>query len=90
MVVLRMMAKEVEALPGDHVTFTPQGVYVNDVRLPNSAPEAGMAQVCPYGNYVVPPYMFLGMGTHNPDSFDGRYECFLPQSLIQGTVSRVW
>ena len=90
LVALRMPIKQVWALPGDHVRFTPQGVLRNGKLIPNSAPEPGMARVCPYGDYTVPPYMFLGMGTNNPDSWDGRYVCFLPLSIVKGKVSRIW
>jgi signal peptidase I len=90
LVVLRLPIKQVWALPGDHVTFTPQGVYREGQLIPNSAPEPGMAQVCPYGDYIVPPNMFLGMGANNPDSWDSRYLCWIPQSLIAGKVTPVW
>jgi type IV secretory pathway protease TraF len=88
--LLRMPMKEVYALPGDHVRFTPQGVYREGELIPNSAPEPGLARVCPFGDYTVPPDMFLGMGTHNPDSWDGRYTCFLPLSLIAGKATPIW
>lgn len=90
LVALRMPVKLISALPGQLVRFTPQGVYVEHALLPNSAPEKDMTQVCPYGSYTVPPFMFLGMGLQNPDSWDGRYQCFLPQSLIEGKVTRTW
>ena len=90
LVLLRMPIKQVAALPGQHVTSTPQGVYVDNKLLPNSAPEPDIPRVCPYGTYVVPPFMFLAMGTNNPDSFDSRYECFLPLSLSAGTVTSLW
>jgi type IV secretory pathway protease TraF len=90
LVLLRMPIKEVAALPGQRVTFTPEGVYVQGKGLiPNSAPEPGIPRVCPFGSYTVPPYMFLGLGTRDPDSWDGRYACFLPQSLIRGTISPI-
>jgi type IV secretory pathway protease TraF len=90
LVYLRMPIKQVWALPGDHVMFTPEGVYREGELIPNSAPESGMARVCPFGSYTVPPNMFLGMGTDNPDSWDGRYLCFLPLSIIAGKVSPIW
>jgi type IV secretory pathway protease TraF len=90
LVCLRMLIKQVWALPGDHVRFTPQGVYREGELIPNSAPEPGMARVCPFGSYTVPPNMFLGMGTINPDSWDGRYTCFLPLSIIAGKVTPIW
>jgi type IV secretory pathway protease TraF len=90
LVYLRMPIKEVWALPGDHVTFTPRGVYREGKLIPNSAPEPGIPRVCPFGTYTVPPDMFLGIGTDNPDSWDGRYTCFLPLSLVAGEVTPIW
>jgi type IV secretory pathway protease TraF len=84
LVVMREPMKSVAALAGQHVRFSPQGVYVDGRLLPNSAPEPALARVCPFGDYIVPPNMFLAMGTNNPDSFDGRYECFETQNLIMG------
>jgi type IV secretory pathway protease TraF len=90
LVLLRMPIKRALALPGDHVMFTPQGVYREGKLIPNSAPEPGIPRVCPNGDYTVPPEMFLGMGTNDPDSWDGRYLCFLPLSLVAGKVSPIW
>jgi signal peptidase I len=90
LVYLRMPIKSVWALPGDRVTFTPQGVYRNGELIPNSVPEPGIPRRFPYGNYTVPPEMFLGMGTHNPDSWDSRYVGFLPLSIVAGKVSPIW
>jgi type IV secretory pathway protease TraF len=90
LVLLRMPIKQVWARAGDHVTFTPKGVYVQGKLLLNSAPEAGIPRACPYGDYIVPPFMFLGMGTDDPDSWDSRYTCFLPESLIAATVTPTW
>jgi type IV secretory pathway protease TraF len=90
LVLLRMPIKRALALPGDHVRFTPRGVYREGKLIPNSAPEPGLARVCPFGSYTVPPGMFLGMGTNDPDSWDGRYLCWLPQSLIAGQVKPVY
>jgi len=90
LVFLRMPIKQVWALAGDHVRFTPQGVYREGKLIPNSAPELGIPRVFPYHDYTVPPEMFLGMGTHNPDSWDGRYVGFLPLSLVAGKVTQIW
>jgi type IV secretory pathway protease TraF len=90
LVSLRMPIKQVWALPGDHVTFTPAGVYREGRLIPNSAPEPGLARACPFGSYTVPPEMFLGMGAHDPDSWDSRYVCFLPLSLIAAKVKPLW
>ena len=88
--LLRMPIKRVWAQAGDHVTFTPKGVYRNGNLIPNSAPEPGIPRACPFGDYTVPPFMFLGMGTRDPDSWDGRYLCFMPEELIAGTVTSAW
>jgi len=90
LVLLRMPIKQIWALPGDHVRFAPEGVYREGQLIPNSAPAPGLTHVCPYGDYTVPPDMFLGMGTNDPDSWDGRYLCWLPLSLIAGKVSPIW
>ena len=90
LVYLRMPIKQIWALPGDHVKFSPEGVYREGVLIPNSAPQVGIPHVCPFGNYIVPPDMFVGMGTRDIDSWDSRFVCFLPQSIIRGTVTPVW
>jgi len=88
--LLRMPIKQIWALPGDRVQFTPEGVYREGKLIPNSAPEPELPRVCPFGNYTVPAGMFLGMGTNDPDSWDARYVCFLPLSLIAGKVTPIW
>ena len=88
LVLLRMPLKRIAALPGDHVTFSAQGIYVKDKLVPNTAPETGLPHF-PFGSYTVPVDMFLGLAQH-PDSWDGRYIGFLPQSLISSTVTPVW
>jgi type IV secretory pathway protease TraF len=90
LVLLRMPIKQVWARVGDHVSFTPKGIYVQGHLVPNSQPEPGITQVCPYGDYTVPDGMFLGLGTNDPDSWDSRYLCFLPETLIAGTVTSLW
>ena len=89
LVLLRMPIKQVWALPGQQVTFTPRGVYVGGQLLPNSAPESGIGHY-PFGSYLVPPGMFLAMGLRNPDSWDSRYVGFLPQGLIAGSLTPAW
>jgi type IV secretory pathway protease TraF len=81
--------KMIAAMPGDHVRFAPEGIYREGKLIPQTAPEPGMTRVCPYGSYVVPPDMFLPIGRH-PDSFDGRYVCFLPLSLVASTAEPVF
>jgi type IV secretory pathway protease TraF len=90
LVILRMPIKQVWALPGDSVRFAPEGVYSNGELIPNSGLDPKIPRACPFGDYTVPPGMFLGMGANDPDSWDGRFVCFLPQSLIMGTVKPVY
>ena len=88
MVLLRMPLKTIAALPGDHVTFAAEGIYVAGKLVPDSAPEPGLPHF-PFGSYLVPPDMFLALAQH-PDSWDGRYVGFLPESLLSSTVQPVW
>jgi len=89
-VALRLPVKQILALPGDHVSFTPDGIRRDGTLIRNTAPEAGIPH-CPFGEYVVPKYFFVGDGTLNPDSWGSRYSfCFIPQSLIEGEVIRIW
>lgn len=88
-VTFRVLMKHIAALPGDHVRFSPKGVYVNGKWQPMSIPEAGVPRVCPYGDYTVPDNMVLAL-SDNPDGFDGRYICFLPQDMILSTAEWGW
>jgi len=89
LVALCMPVKEVLALPGDRVRFTPDGIYRNGQLIPHTAPEPGIPR-CPFSDIAVPRYFFVGDGTLDPDSWGSRYMCFIPQSIIEGTVTRVW
>jgi type IV secretory pathway protease TraF len=88
LVLLRMPLKRIAALPGDRVKFSPEGIYVEGTLIPNSAPEPGLPHF-PFGSYTVPADMFVGLGQH-PDSWDGRYVGFLPESLVSSTAQPVW
>lgn len=88
LVALRMPIKEVLALPGTHVKFTPEGIYRAGKLIPNTAPEIGIPH-CQFGDHVVPKYFFVGDGTLDPDSWGSRYNCFIPQSIVEGTVTRI-
>jgi type IV secretory pathway protease TraF len=89
LVALRMPIKEVLALPGDHVKFTPEGIYREGKLIANTAAEPGIPR-CPLGELIVPKYFFVGDGRLDTDSWGSRYVCFIPQSIIAGTVSRIW
>jgi type IV secretory pathway protease TraF len=88
LVLLKMPLKRIAALSGDKVRFSPEGIYVEGKLVPNSAPEPGLPHF-PYGSYTVPADMFVGLAQH-PDSWDGRYVGFLPESLVSSTAQAVW
>jgi type IV secretory pathway protease TraF len=88
LVLLKMPLKRIAAVPGDRVTFGADGVSVNGKLMPHSAPEAGLPHF-PFGSYTVPADMFLGLAEH-PDSWDGRYQGFLPLSIVSSTAQPIW
>jgi len=88
-VALRMPVKQILALPGDHVRFAPEGIYREGKLIANTAAEPGIPR-CPLGEVTVPRYFFVGDGLLNPDSWGSRYVCLIPQSIITGTVTRIW
>lgn len=88
LVLLKMPLKTIAGLPGDQLDMTPTGIKINGKPQPNTTPALNLPH-CPFGHYVVPADMFLALGEH-PDSWDGRYTCFLPESLISSTVEPVW
>src|SRR5215469_12425891 len=71
------------------VRFTAEGIYRNGKLISNTAPEPDIPR-CPFDELTVPRYFFVGDGTLDPDSWGSRYMCFIPQSIIEGTVTRVW
>jgi type IV secretory pathway protease TraF len=78
-VVLAMPLKRIAGMPGDVVTVTPQGSYINGRPMPNSAPR--MVRHYPYGTYVLGPTDIWVVGK-DPMSYDSRYFGPIPISLI--------
>jgi type IV secretory pathway protease TraF len=76
-VVLAMPLKQLAGMPGDTVTVTPEGAYVNGRLLPNSAPSATW-QHYPYG--TCPDQLWVS-GNH-PLAYDSRYLGPVPASLV--------
>jgi type IV secretory pathway protease TraF len=91
MVALRSLMKHVVAVPGDVVTVTPQGTYVNGRLFPHSAiPEDTHGyQPFPFGTYTLRPGQYWLLGT-SPDSWDSRYLGPIPIGLIATNVRPVW
>jgi conjugative transfer signal peptidase TraF len=80
--------KPVVAVGGDRVSIGPEGVRVNGVLLPRSAPlatdRAGRPLTVRWrGPAVLPPGSVLVVSTFTERSWDGRYWGPLPESLVQ-------
>src|SRR5271170_7829257 len=78
-VALAMPLKRIAGMPGDVVTVTPHGSYINGCPIPNSAPR--IARHYPYGTYVLGPADILVVGK-DPMIYDSRYFGPIPVSLI--------
>jgi type IV secretory pathway protease TraF len=50
-VALAMPLKQIAGMPGDIVSVTPQGSYINGRLIPNSAPL--LPRHYPYGQYIL-------------------------------------
>ncbi len=81
-----MLIKKIFAWEGDHVAFTPEGVYVNDVLIPNTAPlrkdAGGRLMPRASGSCVLSPGHLLLLSDYNPLSFDARYFGILDSPTI--------
>jgi signal peptidase I len=91
MVALRSLMKHVVAVPGDVVTVTALGTYVNGQLIPHSAIPATAKgyRPFPFGAYTLHPGQYWLLGT-SPDSWDSRYIGPVPIDLIEGSVEPVW
>jgi type IV secretory pathway protease TraF len=90
LVLLRNPLKELVAGPGDTVTFSPEGVYVNGVLLPHSRkPDDSPYRPYQYGTQKLHLGQYLFMGD-NPLSMDGRYEGPQTGTLIMAVVTPVF
>jgi type IV secretory pathway protease TraF len=91
MVALRPLMKHVVAVPGDVVTVTAQGTYVNGRLWPDSAipDDTHGYQPFPFGTYTLRPGQYWLLGT-SPDSWDSRYIGPVPIDLIESSVEPVW
>jgi type IV secretory pathway protease TraF len=78
-VALAMPIKRIAGMPGDVVTVTPRGSYINGKLVPNSAPM--LPHHYPYGTYVLGPYELWLLGK-DPLSWDSRYVGIVPETLV--------
>lgn len=89
------LIKQVTATAGDQVTVCAAGVFVNGLRLENSAPldRDVYGQPLPrlaFQDRVLGPDELLVMSNHHPRSFDGRYFGPIPSRRIQAVLTPVW
>jgi signal peptidase I len=87
--------KRIIGLPGDIVEVKPDGVYVNNTRLPEAyipvSVETRPMQFTQNGAVVVPPNMYFVMGDNRPHSSDSRAWGPVPFTNIVGKVFfRYW
>ena len=88
------MIKPVVAREGDRVEVSPNGIRVNGILLPNTAPKPvdsrGQALVhFPYGTYFVPAGFIWVASEYNAFSFDSRYYGPLSTTCIRHHVRRL-
>lgn len=89
-VLLHSPLKQIVGGPGDTVTVTPAGSYVNGklIRL-SAVPGDSAFTHCPYGTYHLRPHQLWILGSH-PNSWDSRYFCAVPQTLVSSTAQPLW
>jgi conjugative transfer signal peptidase TraF len=89
------LLKRVAAMPGDRVTITQSGLWVNGKSLPNSRSKLRDAAgrplpILPPGKYKVAPNTLWLISTHSSNSFDSRYFGPLPAANVQGLARPIW
>jgi conjugal transfer pilin signal peptidase TrbI len=86
-VALAMPLKRIAGMPGDWITTTPVGTYINGQLMPNSAPL--LAQHYPYGTFKLGPASLWLLGK-DPHSWDSRYFGPVPETLVNATAEPLW
>lgn len=89
------LTKRVYGIPGDHWRVTADGVFVNGLRVPNTAPLAadslGRALPSPdTKDGVVPSGHVLVLSSQHPRSLDSRYFGPIPTQQILNNVRPLW
>jgi type IV secretory pathway protease TraF len=83
-VLLAMPLKKIAGMPGDVVTVTAAGTYVNGHPIPNSAPSPRWRHY-PYGTFTLGPDQLWVIGNH-PLAYDSRYLGPVPATLINAAA----
>jgi conjugative transfer signal peptidase TraF len=89
------LMKKVVATPGDILSVTNDGVFVNQERIPFSKPkiEDGLNRLLPQwqvSNYQLKEDEFMTMTSQSEWSFDGRYYGLIHIRQIKGMLRPIW
>ncbi|HHX7430305.1 conjugative transfer signal peptidase TraF [Legionella pneumophila] len=89
------LMKKVVAVSGDVISVTPQGVFVNQDRLPYSKPKLkdGMNRALPQWRITHYPLQndeVMTMTNQSEWSFDGRYYGLVHTRQIKGMITPIW
>jgi type IV secretory pathway protease TraF len=88
-VVLAMPLKRIAGMPGDWITTTPSGTYINGRFIPNSAPAAvWQPWHYPYRTFQLSADQLWVVGNH-PLAYDSRYIGPVPASLINAVAEPI-
>ena len=87
--------KKVVAIPGDTVSVTKAGVFVNQTRIPFSKPKSkdGLNRSLPQWhatNYQLNKDELMTMTSQSEWSFDGRYYGLVHTGQIKGMLRPLW
>lgn len=88
------MMKQIAGMGGDTIAVRSDGVYVNNVRLPDSTPMARDPQGRPMSfidgaTYTLAPHQLLLMGT-NSMSFDSRYYGPVGEDMVLSVIKPIY
>lgn len=87
------VGKYIQAIPGDEVRFTSEGIFVNGKLLENSKPYAmdGEGRAMPVMlQYMELPNDELVLLNNYAGSFDSRYYGPIPSRYVVGTLKPIW
>lgn len=87
-----MMAKVIRGVPGDVLTITQEGVFINQVEISTGFP---LLNRLPYGiedlvkDEIIPPGKYF-LAAPASESFDSRYWGYVDESQFIGNVTPIW
>ena len=89
------LLKPIAARPGDEVTYSPAGIAVNGLLLPNTAPRLSDSTgkplaTYPFGTSIVPHGTFWLASSYDARSYDARYYGPIPASSIRMHLRPLW